>query len=391
MLITISAIVFCLLLVGSWVYCVLTVLAARRYLAQPLPAASNHEPISILKPLSGLDEGLEQNLRSFFTQDYAAFEILFAMRTEADPAYALVQRLQAEFPQIPTKLILTGEPPWPNAKCWSLHQMQQQAANSLLVMSDSDIRVDNRLLKTLAREFAHPHLAVTTCPYRAVPGPSFWSKLEAIGMNTEFLGGVLVARMLDGMKFAVGPTIAARKSAIEAVGGWPYLKEFLAEDFVLGNEAAAKGLGVALSSYVVEHRIGAQPFAKNAKHRLRWCRSTRRSRPAGYAGQLFTNPIPIALALFAIVPACWPALVLTAIFRLTAAHATAGLVLSGPLSMREWPLIFLQDLLSFGFWAAGFFGNKIDWRGETYILQKDGRFTKAASPDTAPRDGSVLH
>jgi len=342
-----------------------------------VPDTENPEPISVLKPLAGLDEGLERNLRSFFTQNYAAFEILFAMRTADDPAYALVERLRAEYPGVPTKLILTGEPPWPNAKSWSLHLMQQQASHSLLVMSDSDIRVDNRMLAILAREFSDPSLAVTTCPYRAVPGPSFWSKLEAIGMNTEFLGGVLVARMLDGMKFALGPTIAARRSAIDAVGGWPYLQEFLAEDFVLGNEAAAKGLGVALSRYVIEHRIGAQSFAKNARHRLRWCRSTRRSRPAGYIGQLFINPIPIALLLLAVYPPSWPALIVTILLRLAAAQATAANVLSDPLTKREWPLIFLQDILSFGFWFAGFFGNTIDWRGETYLLQKDGRFHKA--------------
>jgi len=109
---------------------------------------------------------------------------------------------------------------------------------------------------------------------------------------------------------------------------------------------------------------------------LRWCRSTRRSRPAGYVGQLFTNPMPIALILFAIVPASWPALLLTFLLRMQAAHATAGLVLTDPLTKREWPLILVQDLLSFAFWVAGFFGNTIDWRGETYRLQKDGRFVK---------------
>ena len=375
MLTTTSAIFLGALLLGSWVYCVLTGLAAKRYLAQPLPDQSNQEPISILKPLSGLDDGLEENLRTFFTQDYPDFEILFAMRTAADPAHALVERLRAEYPQVPTQLILTGEPPWPNAKSWSLHQMQQRARHSLLVMSDSDIRVDSQMLKTLAREFADPKLAVTTCPYRAVPGASFWSKLEAIGMNTEFLGGVLVARMLNGMDFALGPTIAARRDAIDAVGGWTYLQEFLAEDFVLGNEAAAKGLGVGLSSYVIEHRIGAQPLGKNFAHRLRWCRSTRRSRPAGYVGQLFTNPLPIALALWAVLPATWPALVGTTILRAIAGHATAETVLHDPLCRRQWVLVPLQDLLSFAVWAAGFFGNTIDWRGETYRLEKDGRFT----------------
>ncbi len=375
MLTTTSAIFLGALLLGSWVYCVLTGLAAKRFLAQPLPDQSNQEPISILKPLSGLDDGLEQNLRTFFTQDYPDFEILFAMRTPADPAHALVERLRADYPQVPTQLILTGEPPWPNAKSWSLHLMQQRARHSLLVMSDSDIRVDSQMLKTLAREFADPKLAVTTCPYRAVPGASFWSKLEAIGMNTEFLGGVLVARMLNGMDFALGPTIAARRDAIDAVGGWTYLQEFLAEDFVLGNEAAAKGLGVGLSSYVIEHRIGAQSLRKNFAHRLRWCRSTRRSRPAGYVGQLFTNPLPIALALWAVLPATWPALLLTVLLRAQAGHATAETVLHDPLCRRQWCLVPLQDLLSFAVWAAGFFGNTIDWRGETYRLEKDGRFT----------------
>ena len=375
MLTTTSAILLGALLLGSWVYCVLTGLAAKRYLAQPLPDQWNREPISILKPLSGLDDGLEENLRTFFTQDYPDFEILFAMRTPADPAHALVERLRADYPQVPTQLILTGEPPWPNAKSWSLHLMQQRARHSLLVMSDSDIRVDSQMLKTLAREFADPKLAVTTCPYRAVPGASFWSKLEAIGMNTEFLGGVLVARMLNGMDFALGPTIAARRDAIDAVGGWTYLQEFLAEDFVLGNEAAAKGLGVGLSSYVIEHRIGAQSLRKNFAHRLRWCRSTRRSRPAGYVGQLFTNPLPIALALWAVLPATWPALLLTVLLRAQAGHATAETVLHDPLCRRQWCLVPLQDLLSFAVWAAGFFGNTIDWRGETYRLEKDGRFT----------------
>jgi len=365
------------LLVGSWVYCALTWIAARRYLAQPVPGVPNVEPISILKPLHGLDEGLEDNLRSFFDQMYPSFEILFAMRTDSDPAYALALRLGAEYPHVPSRVILTGEPPWPNAKCWSLHLMQREAAHNLLVMSDSDIRADPNMLRRLAREFANPGLAVTTCPYRAAAGPSPWSRLEAIGMNTEFLGGVLVARMLDGMKFAVGPTIAARKQAIDAVGGWPYLREFLAEDFVLGRDAAALGLGVALSSCVVEHRIGSQGFVKNVTHRLRWCRSTRRSRPAGYAGQLFTNPLPIALALLALAPWSWPAFAATCLFRFGAAYAASQMVLDDPLCRRQWYWIPVQDLLSFAVWAAGFFGNTIDWRGEEYILQKDGRFTRA--------------
>ncbi len=365
------------LLTGSLVYCALIVVAVRRYRAAR-HIALGAEPVSILKPLSGLDEGLEENLRSFFIQDYADFEILFAMRTEADPAYGLVERLRREYPTVATRTILTGEPPWPNAKVWSLSLMMEQAQHDLLIMSDSDIRVTPAMARTIAGEFAADRgLAVTTCPYQAVAGRSIWSQLEALGMNTEFWGGVMVARMLEGMRFAVGPTIAARRSAIRAVGGWELLQQYLAEDFVLGSFAAEKGLGVALSSYVIEHRIGSESFRQNAAHRIRWNRSTRRSRPAGYVGQVFTNPIPLALALVAARPEWWPVLFVVASFRSFAGWATAETVLSDPACRRHWYWLPAQDLLSFAFWAAGFFGNTIKWRGVRFRLLPDGKFQRA--------------
>ena len=178
--------------------------------------------------------------------------------------------------------------------------MKSAARYELLVMSDSDIRATPDMLATLAAEFADPRVGLATCPYRAVPGRGFWSTLEAIGMNTQFLGGVLVARMLEGMKFALGPTIAARKSVLDQMGGFDRLKDYLAEDFVMGKFAAELGHRVLLSSYVIEHHIGSQDFAANFRHRLRWARSTRRSRPAGYAGELFTMPLPPALLLLGV-------------------------------------------------------------------------------------------
>ena len=193
-------------------------------------------------------------------------------------------------------------------------------------------------------------------------------------MNTEFFGGVLVARMLEGgMKFALGPTIAARKRALEQIGGFDRLKDYLAEDFVMGKFAADAGWGVILSRYVVEHRIGSESWDKNAAHRIRWARSTHRSRPVGYGGQLFTNPVPISLALALVEPGWWwPQLVITAILRALAAWVVAGRVLHAPVG---WALLIPQDLLSFVFWFAGFFGNTIHWRGRRYRLNKDGTFT----------------
>jgi ceramide glucosyltransferase len=367
------------LVLGSLVYCVLTIVAAVRYRAvRPVPlraaALGNAAPISILKPLAGIDDGLEENLRTFFEQEYSNFEILLAVRNPDDPAIAVAERLRARYRSVPSRLIVTGEPPYPNAKVYSLDRMLAEARHDLLVMSDSDVRVTPDMLAVIAAEFQDAKLGLATCPYRAVPGRSFWNTLEAVGLNTEFIGGVLVARMLDGMKFALGPTIAARRATLAGIGGFDAVKDFLAEDFVMGNLAAARGDGVILSSYVIEHHIGAQTLAANLRHRLRWNRSTRRSRPAGYAGQLFTNPLPLALLLWAVKPEWWPAAAAAVFLRAAAGWAVAGYVLRDRLTARLFFLVPLQDLLSFAMWLAGFFGNTILWRGRKYYLQADGRF-----------------
>jgi len=360
-----------LALFGAIVYSLLQILAVFRYLAVRPPSLLRSDPISILKPLSGLDLDLESNLRTFFEQEYPAFEILFAVRREDDPAADVVARLQREYPKVSSRLVITGEPPYPNAKVFSLDRMLALANNDLVVMSDSDIRVTPDLLRTVVAEFQDGHLGVATCPYRAVPGASFWSRLEATGMNTDFWGSALVARMLEGMHFAIGPTIAARRGVLQSIGGFERLKDYLAEDFVMGKFAAEAGHGVILSAYIVEHHIGSAPLHQNIEHRLRWARSTRRSRPAGYVGQLFTMPLPLALLVCAAVPEWWPVLPLTLTVRAAAAYTVSARVLRTKI---DWLLLPIEDLTGFCFWLAGFFGNTISWRGRRYRLFSDGRF-----------------
>jgi ceramide glucosyltransferase len=363
---------------GSIVYCFLVVIAARAYRTEPRASIGGLTPISILKPLAGAEDGLETNLRSFFTQDYPQFEILFAVRRADDAACATVERLMREYRHVPARLMITGEPPYPNAKVYSLSRMMAEARHELLAMCDSDIRVGKDFLRTVAAEFQHGSMDLTTCPYRAVPGAGFWSTIEAIGMNTEFLAGILVARWIEGMKFAVGPTIVARKRVIEGIGGWDRVKDYLAEDFVLGRFAAEAGFAVGLSSYVVEHHIGSSRFADNMRHRLRWGRSTRRSRPAGYAGQLFTYTLPLAALLLIVAPQWWPLATCALVARGAAAWATAGSILRDPLCARLWCLIPFEDLVSFFLWIGGFAGNTIVWRGRNYHLKPDGTFELTA-------------
>ncbi|MDW8355577.1 MAG: bacteriohopanetetrol glucosamine biosynthesis glycosyltransferase HpnI [Bryobacterales bacterium] len=359
---------------GSIAYALLVVAAVRSYRAVRPRRPEVLPPISILKPLAGAEDELERNLRSFFEQEYPAFEILFAVRSANDPAVPVAERLQRQYPHVPTSLLVTGEPPYPNAKVFSLARMLERARYDLVVMSDSDIRVTPGMLRVIAAEFQDARVGLATCPYRAVPGKSLWSVLEALGLNTEFLAGVLAARLVEGMRFAVGPTIVARRSALERIGGLERVKDYLAEDFMLGKLAAEAGVGVRLSSFVVEHHIGGTRFLENLRHRLRWARSTRRSRPAGYVGQVFTQATAAALALWAARPEWWPLAASALLFRGIAAWAVAGGVLRDPLTKRWWWLIPVQDLLSCLIWIAGFFGDRISWRGRQYRLCSDGRF-----------------
>ena len=348
-------------------------------------------PISVLKPLAGIEDELETNLRGFFEQDYDEFEILFAVRRPDDLALEAVRKLEKEFPGVECRVLITGEPPYPNAKVYSLDKMIQASRHELLVMSDSDIRAGRDMLRVVAAEFEDEKIDLLTCPYRAVPGRSFWSRLEAIGLNTEFLGGLLTARLVEGVRFAVGPTIVARKKLIEDLGGFSRFSPYLAEDFVLGKQAAEQGYGVELSCYRVDHYIGGRlggrigsgtseaprrrEWVENLKHRLRWARSTRRSRPWGYLGQAFTYPVPWTVLAAAMMPWAWVELsVATVLLRAAAVWATAERVLDDPLTRDNAWLVPLQDVLGWTMWIAGFFGNRIQWRDRTYRLLPDGRF-----------------
>ena len=359
-----------LLVAGAWAYSLLSLVAAVRFLAVPIPSIVSQEPISVLKPLAGLDEGLAENLRSFFEQKHSSFELIFALRSAADPAAAVVENLRAQYPKVPARLLITGEPPYPHAKVFSLVHLLREARHDLVVMSDSDIRVTPDFLSFAATEFVDGKIALATCPYRAIAGKSFWSRLEALGMNTTFWQGVLTARMLDSMKFAVGPTIVARRKAIDGIGGMESLKDFLAEDFELGRRVAESGANVILSRIVVEHRIGSETLRQNISHRIRWGRTSRRSRPLGYIGQIFTYPLPLAMLLALVAPKYWPVLAVTLTMRYVTAWMTSWSVL------RVWtdePLLPLEDVVGFVFWIAGFFGSTITWRGRVYRIDRDGK------------------
>jgi ceramide glucosyltransferase len=333
-------------------------------------------PISLLKPLLGAETGLEKYLTSFFTQKYQEYEILFAMRTAADPAAAVVAGLQRRYSHIPTQIIFTGEPLYANAKVFSLEKMAQHANHELLVITDSDTEVTSDYLDTVAQAFSDPQVGALTHLYRGVAHDEFWAKLEALGMSTEFMAGVIVAEKLEGMKFALGPSMAIRKQCLTDIGGFTAMRDYLADDFILGNWSDRAGWKVLLDGMIVNHAVSTTGFLPTFQHRLRWNRSTRFSRPLGYLGQGFIYALSWSLLLFGLFPAnlTFALLLLTLAARVMLAILLGhGVLRDVAVVPRLW-LLPLQDLLSFASWWGGWLSREVLWRGERYRLLSGGKF-----------------
>lgn len=364
---------------GGLVYYLLAIVASRKLRGAREAAefeVASSPAISLLKPLRGADPDLERHLESFFLQGYPSFEILFAVRRADDPAVAVAERLMARYPHVPARLILTGEPPYANAKVYSLEKMAEAAGADILVITDSDTSVGKDYLRRVAAAFAPERVGAATNLYRGAPGADLWSRLEALGMSTEFMAGVVVAWRLEGMKFTLGPSMAVRRDCLRAIGGFAAMADYLADDFVLGQWASDAGYEVALLPHAVNHHATALGFTSSFKHRLRWNRSSRFSRPAGYIGQGFTYGLPWALLLFLAAPFWWSEFVLLAVAaaRMWMAYELGLRLLEDREALRRFWLIPLQDMLSLATWVGGFVGREIVWRNERYRLLEGGRF-----------------
>jgi ceramide glucosyltransferase len=361
---------------GGLVYYLLAIASARKLCKTREKVESGASPaIALLKPLCGADPDLERHLESFFIQDYPSFEILFAVEGADDRAVAVAERLMARYPHIPTRLIMTGEPPYASPKVYKMEKMAEATTADILVITDSDTSVRKGYLRQIASAFAPERVGVVTNLYRGAPGADLWSKLEALGMSAEFMAGVVVAWRLEGMKFALGPSMAVRRDCLRAIGGFAAMADYHADDFLLGQWASEAGYEVALLPHPVNHHATALGFTINFKHRLRWNRSSRFSRPAGYIGQGFTYGLPWALLLFLAAPFWWSGFVLVAMTatRMWMAYELALRLLDDRESLRRFWMIPLQDMLSFGAWIGGFVGREIVWRNERYRFLEGGR------------------
>ena len=374
---TLAAISACATL-ASIGYCLLCTWAGMKFVRRRNPVdfvSSDLPSVSILKPLKGTDPEMYEALRSHCAQDYPEYEILFGVTSADDAAGAAVERLIAEFPQRKIRLVLCGKRLGANGKVSSLAQLVPQAAHEFLLVNDSDIVVRPDYLRIVMTEVAQPGVGLVTCLYRAIPAKSFFSKLEALGISTDFMPGVLAAREIErGLHFGLGSTLAFRRSSLAKIGGFEAIVDYLADDYELGRRIYQHGERVELSNAVVETNLPAYDSAGFWAHQLRWARTIRASRPGGYAGLLLTFTLPWAVAVFLLQPRVWTGWLLAAalLARFAMAIVSAGIVLQDQLALRDLWLLPVRDFVAIVVWLGGLFGRKIVWRGEVFRLT-DGK------------------
>jgi ceramide glucosyltransferase len=380
----------------STVFLGLAIVAAWRFRARRFDPTDERLPgISVLKPLHGYENGLDVNLESFFQQDYGRFEIIFGARNENDPALTVVDELRNKYPHVSVKVVLSGEPGYPNAKVYSLEHMIDEADYDYLVISDSDVRVGTGYLAEVTRPLMSRDVGMVTCLYRGLPTGGLWSRLEALGMSVEMTSGVVIADMLEGTNFALGPTMATRKDCLDRIGGIGVLGGYCADDFVLGRKIHDAGYRVLFSHYVIDHVVVNTSFRESFRHQVRWMRSTRYSRPAGHVGTGLTFAMPFALlgllsTLGSGDDAGFVVFAVGACNRFLQAAAIGWGVVRDPRVKSYWWLYPVHDLIGFAAWCKSFTGPAIVWRGQLYRLELGGKMQPLhqAEEETVMADSS---
>lgn len=367
--------------------------SARSFLRRrPAEPADFAPGVSMLKPLKGFDPGMYEAFASHCRQQYAGdYELLFGVSSLDDPAVPAVERLRSEFPERSIRLILCPEKLGLNGKISNVIQLATQARYDYLILNDSDIHVSPHYLSRILAPFARKEPArsgvnkpvgLVTAPYRGIAHRTLGSKMEALGISTDFFPGVLTALMLDGeIRFGLGSTLAVSRSALAAAGGFESLVDSLADDYQLGLRIANAGYAVVLSREIVDTSVPPYSLAGFFAHQLRWARAVRDSRRLGYLGLIFTFGLPWAALNCVASGFGLPSLALlslTAAARITVALAIGVGVLRDGQVLRDLWVLPLRDFCALWIWIWSFAGNTVTWRGETFSL-KEGKLRKAGS------------
>ena len=349
--------------------------ANARKAGQSVPEDKDLPPVSVIKPVHGLEPRLRENIESFFHQDYPNYEILFGADTADDPALDVIREVSARYPQIASRIVVHGVPPWPNPQTYSLHCLARMVERDFIVASDSDVEVSPNYLREVVTPLLDPAVGMVTCLYRGLNVGDFWSEQSAMCMSVEEPAGVLVANLLEGMKFGLGPTIALRKDALERVGGYARFHDYSANDFILGNLIEKSGYRVVLSHHVIDHIVNQSTFRRMWQNQLRWAVTARYCRPKGHIGTglIFAMPYGIlGLVAAALLGHPWWGAGMfgwAVANRLIEAWAVGWTVLRDRRLLRRIWVYPVRDLLGFIVWCRSFGGQGITWRNSQFELQ----------------------
>jgi ceramide glucosyltransferase len=358
-----------LIALAAAVYQLIAIAACVRHLSLHDPEPTRFPPISILKPVRGLDPQLARAIESHAAIDYPDFELLLGVSNLSDPAVPLLRDLIAHYPERPIRLILC-DTLMPNRKVGLLADLAREARHDLLVVNDADICVQPNYLKALAGHIEIPGTGLVTSVYRA-SAREFPARMEALGVATDFAPSTLVAPLVGVNEFGLGSTLAFRRETLEKLGGFEAIGPYLADDYQLGKQISDLRLRVRLTRMIVETSVSGATWGEVWDHQVRWARTIRVSRGGGYAGLFVTNATVWALALMVVNH--WGAGLMLLLLRYLMASIAAGPVLQDRQSMGLIALVPARDLFGFAVWLAGLFGTEVRWRDRTIQLRADGR------------------
>ena len=358
----------------------------RRELARPRLADEALPGVTMLKPLCGAVPETYDNLASTCRLDYPKLQIVFGVADAADPAIAIVKRLQRDFPDVDVELVVSADRIGSNAKVSNLHNMLQRAKHEVMVIADGDIRAPRDYLRTIVPYLDEPRTGLVTCMYRGIGSRTLANRVEALFINTDFGPMVTVARQVERMTYAFGATICMRRRVFEELGGFRAIADHLADDYQLGNMAVARGYQSVLAPVVTETVLDLDTMAEVFQHQLRWARTYRICRPGGYLASIVTHST------------LWATLYLLstglsdgglAVFgaavgvRLLAAGLIAHGILGVSRIWRDLWLVPAKDLFISSIWVAAFLGQTVRWGGTDFAVMPDGRMVPATEPEGA--------
>ena len=351
----------------------------RRDTVPPLPPG---EGVTILKPVKGVDAGSYANFASFCAQEYhGQIQILFAAASADDPAIPVIRQIVEDHPGHDISLVINPVIHGPNYKVSNLINAFPRARHDIIIVCDSDIRVPANYLASVTAHFSDPRVGLVTSLYRTSLVRNVATAVEATGFTSEMIPNVLVALHLEGLSFALGASMAVRREALAAIGGFQALADYLADDYQLGNKIHRAGWLIALDGCFVESMVRAESLPTVLTRQLRWARTMRVSRPGGYLASGITLPFPAALLAAIIAPTTPIALAAIGLLyavRLSITTMYSRRFVADSLLPRWLWLIPVRDMLAFCTWALSFLGNRVEWRGSRFRLRPGGRIEEIA-------------